>query len=706
MNIDKPVVLPQNSPLVSTSYRVCVDYLATLVYQDQVYANDTNEAIEAVYTFPVPLGAALLKASVIINGQTLSLGIKTRQDADALYEDAMFEGKAAYRIEQTTPTLYTLSVGNLDAGQKAEVSIVWGHINRWHKKSLKVRIPTTLVDRYGNPHDLGIEPAAVPSTSVFSQHRADVTFSVHNSLQLQTPDLYGSVFAYEETGSYQNYSASKVLMSGDFTVSIASQAALENKFYQLVDAQHARHFYMVQLFGEELPISKAEARNIVLVIDCSGSMMGASIAQAREGAAALLDWLNPDQRVNIVLFGSSPQLVLAEPMLATSSVISTLHQSVAEISADLGGTELLAAIELANQQARICGENTDIVLLTDGAVWADQKELKAAIKIPRLFTIGVGQAANDEALAYLSRESNGYAESSSGFNNIADVMRLQFQRISSGKSTDVSAVWSKATEAWQNKAKVFNGDSAFLFASEPSAVKQNKSAPSVFEVSTELPMRLATGELETHMETELLVQLIAHQRLQYLEHGEAEQWALDYSLVSDYTDLIVIDEASITTKGGLPNTAPVRHNVVRGVFDQSLAYGTVRCNSYAPSPACLRRVISDLEAAELQASYDAVEPLGLCDDSSQLTASDDAQVIFDLLNHAAVVSERLTNLALQNVDDDVIKAALLAAFKKLYPYRDLEATEIEEVSVSSSVLLAVQKIVRKHRLDKWFVEQW
>ena len=60
-----------DSPLQHVAFNVQLTELATLVHQRQHYRNQGHEPIEAVYTFPVPLGAVLLEATLVTGEREL-----------------------------------------------------------------------------------------------------------------------------------------------------------------------------------------------------------------------------------------------------------------------------------------------------------------------------------------------------------------------------------------------------------------------------------------------------------------------------------------------------------------------------------------------------------------------------------------------------------------------------------------------------------
>jgi len=94
----------------------------TEITVNQTYRNDEASPIEAVYTFPLPLDATLLEMNVQIADRHLKGTILARSEASERYENAIADGDSAAMLEQVEPGLFTMNVGNLQAGETCIVS--------------------------------------------------------------------------------------------------------------------------------------------------------------------------------------------------------------------------------------------------------------------------------------------------------------------------------------------------------------------------------------------------------------------------------------------------------------------------------------------------------------------------------------------------------------------------------------------------------
>jgi Ca-activated chloride channel homolog len=552
---------PSRDPLQQVRFDVRVTALATEVLQYQLYRNHGSKPIEAVYTFPVPLHATLLGATVVTEGRELRLEVKANARAERDYEEALADGKAAYRIEQSRPGLYTLSAGNLAPGQQAELHLRWALLNRWHGDRLALRLPTTLTERYGNADAVGVSGAAMPHNSIFVDRRCDVAIDLDSTLGNVRWECASHTLQASALDHGLRLQGSGIAMDRDIVL-VLHRAAAQSRFMVLPYGND--WMAIAQLHSAAKPVFTP--RHLIMVLDCSGSMMGSSIKQARAGAMALLDWLRPEQRVNLIRFGSGHEALFDTPRAADDDTLQQLHQRILQTEADMGGTKMDAALQAAMRQAQQCEGDADILLLTDGAIWETEKALAGMSGITRVFTIGVGFAANEEVIGRLAKRGRGHCEVVSPTENVADAVRRQYQRICSGEPLTASASWPAASEQWPPQAEVYPGDAAFLFARGTGQAPGSLAVMISGKPGGERISMIA--EANDMLDTDTLVRLAAAEKLHQIEgEQEREDFAVRYQLVCDGTSLIVVDEAAQVQ--GMPEVVSVEHMVAAGHYELS-----------------------------------------------------------------------------------------------------------------------------------------
>ena len=149
---------------------------------EQSYTNPQNTNIEAVYTFPLPVGAVLLALEVEIAGQKLAGNVVERKKAERNYEDAVTDGNSAIMLSATGSGLYTASLGNLMAGESAVIRYRYGLMLSWQGSKLRFLLPTTIAPRYGNAEAAGLLPHEIPSSSLDVEYPLDLCITLCGKL--------------------------------------------------------------------------------------------------------------------------------------------------------------------------------------------------------------------------------------------------------------------------------------------------------------------------------------------------------------------------------------------------------------------------------------------------------------------------------------------------------------------------------------------
>jgi len=393
--------------LCDVSVSAALHDLLAEVNVKQTYRNDEQVNIEAVYTFPLPLDAMLLDLTVTLGERTLTGTVVEKKAAEARYEDAVADGNAAVMLQQLEPGLYTMNVGNLLPGETAVLSITYAVMYRWTGDHLRMLIPTTIAPRYGtSPH----APHQTPESSLTVENEFSMQVEVFGSLRearFECPSHEVTLTSSSDK-TVIALSRTKAAMDRDFVLNVKAPQAAHSFALSGADGEGAA---VVAGFQPVFPgLRQPRALNLAVVVDCSGSMQGDSIAQARQALAGMLDGLQPGDRVTIVAFGNTTKTLFDDLRPCTDVNLSKARQFAAALQADMGGTEIGGALQAA-YAATSESEAADIFLVTDGEVsgWAP---VVAAAKTSgrRIFTVGVGHAVSEAFVRELATATGGECE--------------------------------------------------------------------------------------------------------------------------------------------------------------------------------------------------------------------------------------------------------------------------------------------------------
>jgi Ca-activated chloride channel family protein len=546
---------------------------------EQRYRNDTNRNVEAVFTIPLPVRAVLLGFELEVGARRLKAQTVARQVASERYEQALDQGDTAAVIEYLGNGLYTVSLGNLMAGESAVIRYRYAELLDAHDGSVRLNVPTVIAPRYGNPSDAGLEGPAVPGVDVLGQYPFEISLDllrVTNVAGLRSPS-HRIATTVREDGLTVRLNRSGFL-DRDFVLEL-DQATIPPHALLAKDGDD----YVV-LASATLGFDAAEQRPLALkiLLDCSGSMGGDSIDAAKRALLAVLDRLNPDDRIGLTRFGSSVEQVTEGLEPADPHSLAALKSVVRQIDADLGGTEMLQALQAALALDTPDDRQADLILITDGEIYDVASVVNlAAVSDHRLFAIAIGAAPNEALARSLSETTGGACEFVGPTEDAEAAILRTFKRLRANPRTLGQVQWS-AQPDWiaPLPGTVFPGDTLHLlagFKEQPRGsvvITVREAAGQGTAVHLEVANQLTGGDL--------LPRLAAARRISSLDEATARDLAVRYQLACPYTSFVVVAERADGEKAtDLPATVAVPHMLAAG-WGGSASVGEELCGSLDP----------------------------------------------------------------------------------------------------------------------------
>ncbi len=535
--------------LQSVNVEAILENLLCEVTVRQVYRNLERINIEAVYTFPLHLSAVLLDMSIKTQTKELKGIVIEKTEAEDKYEDAITEGDTVIMLEQIEPGLYSMNVGNLQPEDEIEISITYAELFRWHDNRLRFFLPTTIAPRYGDPENVDVQPHQTPEYDLTADNPFAITISVFGELadsSFQSPSHRLDV---EKQGGRTVISLKKgaALMDRDFVLNIFMET--EEKNFALLDRDGDGHIALASFYPKFPDVSVKEPRCITIIVDCSGSMGGDSIAQARKALFEIFELLRPEDTFNVIRFGSSHKKLFPAPVPADVSNLNKAKNLLEILDADMGGTEIGQAVAAALKSGLPQSLAKEVLLITDGEVWDWEKVTTMAAKSGiRFFTVGVGSSVSEAFVQTLADVTGGACELVSPHEDMGEKIVRHFKRIYFPRAGKVKILWpSEPDNIFPAQiGSIYDGDTLHVFGRFKETPKGDVVLTANLEDGKAYTQRLSlrkTACFEKATDrTGTAARVAAGRELRTLNDSEKiAAFAVQYQLMSPHTNYLAID---------------------------------------------------------------------------------------------------------------------------------------------------------------------
>lgn len=517
----------------------------------QTYRNTSEQVIEPVYTFPLPPMAVLLGFASELNGERRDGVIVAKRDAERQYEESLEAGDAPVMLEAHGSGLHTASIGNLKSGDEIVLECRFAQLLGFEQGRLRVSIPTTIAPRYGQAEQAGLQPQQVPQASLDDEYPLALTLTLGESLAGAATECPTHRFATSRD------------QSGSTCLALAPGARLDRDVVVIVTPREPRPSLLLRAddpFNPSAPVvmmaalqpptgAPRERIALKLLVDCSGSMNGDSIASARAALRGVVAGLDARDCLSLSRFGFRVDHLFA-PALARPQALRHLQSLIDGIQADLGGTEMgraLSAVFELPRSAAHCG--ADVLLITDGQIWQTSEMIAAAQESGhRVFAIGVGSAPAEGFLRLLAESTGGACEFATPGEALEDAARRMLQRIRQPVFTNVRVDWG-AAPAWAScpAHSLFAGDTVIATAGFSRPIKAG-AVRLVADDAQGRTVELGRIEADAPCPGDRLPRIAAARRIAEGADIDALPIALQYQLMSTQTDCILVHQRADADK--------------------------------------------------------------------------------------------------------------------------------------------------------------
>lgn len=460
-------------PLKHTDVQANVTGNIARVEVTQRFENPFTTALEAVYVFPLPDEAAVDDMLLRVGDRTIQGSIKKRQEAQQIYEKAKQQGRTAGLLEQERDNVFTQSLANIQPGEQIEVIIRYTESLKFEAGNYEFVFPMVIGPRYipGTPIEnpaIGGGSAAAPMllnqdtdlvpdasrlnapilpAGMRSGQDIQVTVEIDAGVEIRELCSPSHQIQSEQLGS-----TLRVTLAGADTIpnkdlilryQVAGDRTQATVLTQADD--RGGHFAVYLIPAIQYGVDQVVPKDVVFLIDTSGSQSGAPLFQCQELMRRFIHGLNPNDTFTIIDFADTTQQLSPVPLLNTIQNRKRALQYIDRLTAG-GGTELLRGIRaVLNFPVVDPGRLRSIVLLTDGYIGNENQilaEVQRHLKPGnRLYSFGAGSSVNRFLLNRIAELGRGVARVIRHDEPTAAVTEQFFRQINNPVLTNIQLRW-------------------------------------------------------------------------------------------------------------------------------------------------------------------------------------------------------------------------------------------------------------------------
>ena len=591
------------APKLETEVGIRVTGMVARTRLTQLFENPGDDPVEGIYVFPLPESAAIDHLWLRVGTRVIEGRIQEKEEARRTYAQAKREGRKSALMEQQRPNLFTNAIAHIGPKERVEVTIEYQQTLVYDTGLYRLRFPLAVTPRYTASADTNAIPdvpktdeALTDDSPVTNPAFADGCGGPTNAVDIAVV-IDSGVPVDGVVSSYHDIQVEKE--SGNRTVVYLTKAQEEaDHDFELTWAVAAAAIPQAAIFTEkgkdaeyalvmvvppqptaaQVKASQRTPREMILVIDTSGSMAGDSIAQAKAAVTQALDALAPGDSFNVLEFNSVTRTFSGVSLPATADNVARAKAWVAKLSAG-GGTEMAPALTFARDGRESPGVMRQVVFMTDGGVGTEEELFRliaARLGGSRLFTVGIGSAPNGHFMTRAAELGRGTYTYIGDVREVNEKMTRLFAKIQAPVLRDVAIRWADGSPVETFPARVpdlYLGEPIVVSAAAPDFTRTlvvsgtRGNEPWSVALTPQIP---GGGEDDVSGVGALWARSkIASLMDEMTRGGNAAtlrpavlKVALDHHLVSPYTSLVAVDVTPTAT--GEAKVAMVKASLPRG----------------------------------------------------------------------------------------------------------------------------------------------
>lgn len=598
-------------PLKHTNVKVDISGFIARATVTQTFHNPYDENIEAVYVFPLPHTAAIDAMTMKIDERNIVGVMKRRAEARAIYEQALQQGQTASLLEQERPNIFTQSVGNIKPREEIHIEISYVDVLNYDLGTYEFHFPMVVGPRYvpGAPISekpqlpkelegkvgeveepvrkvtLNPDPSGTgwsPDTDRVSDasritppvlkpgyrtgHDIRLAVSLDAGVPVQDIEIVNHAAALERIDTVKarvEISPMDAIPNKDFVMKYKVVGEKpEMAVFAHATGPEQRYFMLMLQPKLDASLLKASPRELVFLIDVSGSMSGEPMAKVRAAMRQFLHLSKPDDTLQVITFAGQASQLFEKSVPVTEGNIALALNFTQQLRGG-GGTEMLKGIKAVLNAPVDPKRGRIVVMLTDGYIGNEGEIIaevgKRAGDAIHFWTIGIGSSPNRLLIDGIAKQSGGMSEVLDLNTNPKLLAIRIMHRIHRAQLTDLQIDWKQLAvyetyprripELWAGRPVILFGRYAAGGKTEMTLSGTAEGTPLMYTLDVTLP--------DTDPAHDVLAKVWARKKIEDLSTQmysadmpevveEITRIALDYRLMSQYTSFVAVDEREMS----------------------------------------------------------------------------------------------------------------------------------------------------------------
>jgi len=406
-------------PLKSTSVKVNVSGVIADVVVTQVYKNEGQRPIEAIYVFPGSTRAAVYGMKMTIGERTITARIRERETARREYEQAKQAGKSVSLLEQHRPNVFQMNVANILPSDVITVELKYTELLVPRDAVYEFVYPTVVGPRYSDQRASEARPSEswIENPFLHQGESPSYVFDMAVNLVAGLPIQDVTCSSHKIQINYDGPASASIKLDNserhggnrDFILKYRLAGSKIETGMLLFEGEDENFFLLMLQPPKRVSELQIPAREYIFIVDVSGSMHGFPLNISKRLLKDLIGNLRPTDRFNVLLFAGGSSVMSEQSLPATPN---NIHRAINLIDRQRGGggTRLLPALKRALSLPKTEGFSRSVVIATDGYVTVEEEAfelIRENLDNANMFAFGIGSSVNRFIIEGMARVGMG-----------------------------------------------------------------------------------------------------------------------------------------------------------------------------------------------------------------------------------------------------------------------------------------------------------